>query len=129
MNQRRQRDDQVRDKENMQHLPVFYDSIKSGPSMIPRVETDGSGSAAGLCRAILSDLSDEQIARTLKLNFDQGAPQAMAKDQYLNLPLQMNKGQDYSSLNSLSGAHNINAMEMISNQMKVCEKQDSMRQG
>ena len=56
----------------MQHLPVFFDTVKSIPSMIPRVETDASGSAAGYCQAILSDFSDEQIIKTLKLNIEKG---------------------------------------------------------
>ena len=68
------------DKENQQHLPVFYDSIKSVPSMIPRVETDASGSAAGHCQAILSDFSDEQIAKTLKLNLENEGTQNQVND-------------------------------------------------
>ena len=48
--------------------------------MIPRVETDASGSVAGHCRAILSDLSDEQIAKTLKLNIENCHTQGSNKE-------------------------------------------------
>ena len=83
--------------------------------MIPRVETDISGSAAH-CQAILSDFSDEQIVKTLKLNLENGHADCQNNEQmFLNMPLQMishqNRQQnttsrEQSSLQSLSNHQN-----------------------